>query len=391
VTGPGGAGGGPSSGGNGGSGGTFGGNGDTGGSGATGSNGNPGIVGGTGGGGGPGGIGGTTGQGGGGGGLGGAVFVRDGATLTLVNTTFTSNSATGGAGFQGGKGKGGAIFIHGSANVSSIGALPTYSGNTAPDQSGTLADNNDVYGTITIVPVAPEIEVLDGSTAIVDGSGSVNVGSTPVGTPLTRTFTVHNSGTGTLVLTAPVSLPSGFSVLSSFGSSSLAPGASTTFQVRLNATAVGSYSGQLQFANNDANENPFNFTISGAVVAPEIEVLDGSTTVVDGSGSVNVGSTPVGTPLTHTFTVHNSGTGTLVLTAPVSLPSGFSVLSSFGSSSLAPGASTTFQVRLNATAIGSYSGQLQFANNDANENPFNFTLSGTVVAQHRIYLPLTRR
>ena len=59
--------------------------------------------------------------------------------------------------------------------------------------------------------------------------------------------------------------PAGFSLASSFGSTTLAPNASTTFTVQLNAITASSYSGILSFANNDTDENPFNFTISGSV------------------------------------------------------------------------------------------------------------------------------
>jgi N-acetylneuraminic acid mutarotase len=111
----------------------------------------------------------------------------------------------------------------------------------------------------------PEIQVLDGTTDIPDGTGSVNFGATTVGMPINKTFTVKNAGTASLSLTEPVAVPAGFSVASSFGSTTLAPGNSTNFTVRLDAIAVGTYSGTLQFANNDADENPFDFTINGDV------------------------------------------------------------------------------------------------------------------------------
>ena len=40
-------------------------------------------------------------------------------------------------------------------------------------------------------------------------------------------------------------------------------GASTTFSVRLDALAPGTYSGTVSFATSDPNQNPFNFTITG--------------------------------------------------------------------------------------------------------------------------------
>jgi subtilisin family serine protease len=369
------------------------------------------------------------------------------------------------------------------------------------------------------LPSAPEIRVLDGATDLVDGVAVVDYGTTPPGTPLSRTFTVTNLGTTNLTL-GTLTVPAGFTVTSGFGSTTLASGASTTFTVRLDAAAAGIYSGQVSFGNNDADENPFNFTIQGMVatvqiiddgttgfstsgswtifngqgfqndvtysaagngsdaatwaftvtpgqfristtwtthanratnapftvfdgatalgttllnqeiepndfgdqgtswedigtftitdttlvvrltdnanevviadavriarigelpLAPEIQVLDGATNLVDGSAVVNYGSTLPGTPLSRTFTVTNLGSANLTL-GTLTVPAGFTLISSFGSTTLAPGASTTFTVRLDAAAVGTYSGQVSFGNNDTNENPFNFTIQGTVAA-----------
>ena len=65
-------------------------------------------------------------------------------------------------------------------------------------------------------PLAPEIVVLDGVTNIFDGSSSVNFGNTTPGVALTKTITVTNSGTANLTLSSPITLPAGFSLVSSF-------------------------------------------------------------------------------------------------------------------------------------------------------------------------------
>jgi hypothetical protein len=47
--------------------------------------------------------------------------------------------------------------------------------------------------------------------------------------------------------------------------SSLPPGGVDALTVRLETTTVGTKSGQIRFATNDADENPFNFSITGTV------------------------------------------------------------------------------------------------------------------------------
>lgn len=240
--------------------------------------------------------------------------------------------------------------------------------------------NFTVSGNVTAAP-APEIEVDDGAQLLVDGVSTVDFGSTVMGSPIVKELTVINNGTAALTLSAPT-LPAGFSVLAPFGSTNLSPSESTTIQIQLDAAAVGSYAGSMSFANNDSDENPFNLVLLGVVQsapAPEIVVLDGTTNINDNSGHVNFGSTITGAPVVKTFTVRNTGSANLSLSS-LSVPAGFSVVSTFGSSTVTPGATTTFRVQLNATAVGSSSGALTIGSNDADENPFNFTVSGNVTA-----------
>jgi uncharacterized repeat protein (TIGR01451 family) len=72
--------------------------------------------------------------------LGGAIFVNSG-TLLLIQTSFSSNSATGGPNGdnQGtgnaapGQGKGGALFINSGATAAYLGSAPSFSGDSASD------------------------------------------------------------------------------------------------------------------------------------------------------------------------------------------------------------------------------------------------------------------
>lgn len=376
---------------------------------------------------------------------------------------------------------------------------------------------------------APEIAVSGPSGDIADDVGQVDFGEATLGAPIVQTFTVKNTGTQDLTLVEPIALPAGYSLVQGFAATSLAPGASTTFSIQLDAGSVGAFSGEVSFANNDADENPFNFTITGNVTAlppppaaviiddgdagfttvgvwnrwanqgfqgdihenfagtgadvaswtfddlqpgvyrvsatwtaygnrasnspftlfdgatpirteivnqriapsdfadagvnwddlgapveitgttlvvqlsdnangrlnadairverqggdtpaPEISVTATSGEIADDVGQVDFGETAVGTPVPQTFTVTNAGTDVLTLGEAIALPAGFSLLESFATTSLAPGASTTFSIQLDADAEGAFSGEVSFANNDADENPFNFTITGNVAS-----------
>lgn len=114
------------------------------------------------------------------------------------------------------------------------------------------------------------------------------------------------------------------------------------------------------------------------VPMPEIGVTEpGVGNVADG-GTFSFGTTTVGTSVTRTFTITNTGDANLILSG-LTVPAGFSVAQNFGSSTVAPsGGTTTFQITLSAAVAGTPSGMLSFVTNDPDENPYNFTLSGTV-------------
>jgi len=235
--------------------------------------------------------------------------------------------------------------------------------------------NFSVTGEITLSN-PPEIGVADGATNVPDGTGSVTMTTTNIGgTTPTKTFTVSNTGTGSLT-TSGLSVPTGYTITNTL-SATIASGASDTFAVSLSTATAGTFGGEISFTNNDTSENPYNFSISGVITAPEIGVADGATNVPDGTGSVTFTSTAQGgTAPTKTFRVSNSGDGTLTTSTPT-LPSGFTITESL-STSIAAGNFDDFTVSLATTSIGTFSGSLSFANNDTSENPFNFTISGTI-------------
>ncbi|MEH2255672.1 choice-of-anchor D domain-containing protein [Nostoc sp.] len=221
----------------------------------------------------------------------------------------------------------------------------------------------------------PEIQVLNGNIDIIDGNTAINFGETLVGEPLTKTFTIKNIGIAALKL-SNLKLPDGFSLVGTLPTS-VAVNASTTISVALNPTTPGIYSGSLSLNNNDINESPFDFAISGTVTTPEIQVLNGTVNITDGNTTaINFGETTVGDTLTKTFTIKNTGTGALKL-SKLDLPDGFSLVGTLPTS-VAANASTTISVALNPTTDGSYSGSFSLNNNDINESTFDFAINGTV-------------
>lgn len=111
---------------------------------------------------------------------------------------------------------------------------------------------------------------------------------------------------------------------------------------------------------------------------PEIELFDGGNHLSDGSPTpIQFGSTTAGNPVTKTLTIQNIGTGNLNLTN-LTLPMGFSLIGNLPS--LIPASSSVLiTIQFDAIAQGTYNGNLKINNNDADENPFDLVVEGTVV------------
>ncbi|MDZ8027622.1 MAG: choice-of-anchor D domain-containing protein [Nostoc sp. DedQUE11] len=247
------------------------------------------------------------------------------------------------------------------------------------DGNGTAVIDIGAYEAPSIKTPTPEIQVLNGTVDIADGTTTaINFGDVVVGNTLTKTFTIKNTGTAALNL-SNLKLPDGFSLVGTLPTS-VAANASTTITVALNNTTPGTYGGTLILSNNDTNESPFDFAISGTVKpapTPEIQVLNGTVDIADGTTTaINFGDVVVGNTLTKTFTIKNTGTAALNL-SNLKLPDGFSLVGTLPTS-VAANASTTITVALNNTTPGTYGGTLILSNNDTNESPFDFAISGTV-------------
>ncbi|MEG4959487.1 MULTISPECIES: Ig-like domain-containing protein [unclassified Microcoleus] len=160
--------------------------------------------------------------GGGGAGLGGGIFARSGS-LTLNDTSFTNNTATGGTGDSPGQGLGGAIFIMQSTTntngnnqgmptvIATVTAVnnPTFSGNSAADDAGAPTNNDNNYGiSFNSAPVA------------VDDSASTFFG-TPVNIPVSTLLANDTDVDGDpLSITAVSGATNGSAVLNNNGTPS---------------------------------------------------------------------------------------------------------------------------------------------------------------------------
>jgi hypothetical protein len=171
---------------------------------------------------------------------------------------------------------------------------------------GGYAAFDNLLITASASSAAPEIDVLGNGVSIANGDvtpsladhtdfGSVDVSSGVVA----RTFTIANVGDDTLTMAENAVSLSGtgsshFSIATQ-PAVSITPSGSATFTITFDPAAVGVLAATVSIANDDSDENPYEFAIQGtglglnqapiAAAGPDQTVAANALVSLDGSGS----------------------------------------------------------------------------------------------------------
>ncbi len=229
----------------------------------------------------------------------------------------------------------------------------------------------------------------DNSPRTADGTdfGSADIDAETI----SMTYTIRNTAPGNLNLTgSPRVIINGahaadFTV-TAIPSSPIANGNSTTFEITFNPSALGVRNAEISIANNDSNENPYNFSIRGTGTNREIDVLGNSISIANGDTTPSIddwtffGSMDVTTgTITRTFTIRNTGTANLTISNPTISgvdSSDFTVTTNPSSTTIGSNASRTFVITFNPSASGLRNALVTINNNDFDENPYTFHIQG---------------
>ena len=293
-----------------------------------------------------------------------------------------------------------ADFIVGSLGVASLAPTEstTFTVVFTPTAGGTRSatlrvasndsDENPFDIALTGTATAPTISIEQPANfALTSGSGIIDFGELPPGSPIGRTFRIRNTGTAPLsniVLTKSGANPGDFT-LGTPGATTIAPGAFTTFSVIFNPTSGGYRNATLNIASNATNVSSFSINVTGAGLGPEIEVTASvpftTVNMVDGAYQLNMRHAAISppTPNTHWVTITNNGLLDLTgLAFTFSGPaSGEYSASTLTTTTLVPGQSTTFSVYFSPSELGERLATLHILSNDHDESSFEIQLKGT--------------
>ena len=242
-----------------------------------------------------------------------------------------------------------------------------------------------------------EVSISDGDTTPTTDDDTDFGDANVAGGTVDHTFKIHNTNTATadlhlsgIPIVDITGVPAGVFSVKTAPISPVATDSSTTFVVTFNPSAVGLQTASVSIANDDPDENPYDFVVQGTGIAPEIDVTGRGVSISDGDttpttdddtdfGSLDV----IGSTAAHTFTIRNTGTAALTLTgAPlvdiIGAPAGDFVVTAVPTSPVAEGAgTTTFDVTFNPTAEGLRTATVRIANDDLDETPYEFAIQGT--------------
>lgn len=135
-----------------------------------------------------------------------------------------------------------------------------------------LSNRRGEMDDITYLVLQPEMDVQGNGQSINNGdktpslADGTDFGTTQLGTPIIKTYTISNSGSFTLTLMSPVTVPNGFSA-SNFGTTQVPPNSTTTVAIQLDASTPGTFTGSVQIASNDLDKTPYTFVVKGIVPA----------------------------------------------------------------------------------------------------------------------------
>jgi len=208
----------------------------------------------------------------------------------------------------------------------------------------------------------------------------IDYGSTESNVPISRLFRIENHGDATLTVSVDLTQPQSFAYsIIEFPSSTVAPGGSTTFRVRLLWSSDGTWFGYVNVRTNDPVTPLFQFTTQGHVNGPYISVVQNSTFSTQANGSTfDFGTITSGTVTSRAWLINNTGSRTLTITNNTSLVSGngFVQIETPPSSIGANGGSGLFRVRFAPTSPGTYTGQVIIYSNDTGQSPWVINLVG---------------
>ncbi|MCK7591834.1 choice-of-anchor D domain-containing protein [Subsaxibacter sp. CAU 1640] len=181
---------------------------------------------------------------------------------------------------------------------------------------------------VITVFAGPEIDVRGSNISIANNDTTPSIGDNTdygnvnVGSIVTKVFTIHNTGSGSLNISGiTLSNNTDFAITGTPYSSPVAGGNSTSFNLRFKTLTVGTKTTTVTITNNDTDEGTYSFLVragaeqnffdsDGDGVYDNVDIDDDNDGIVDSEEELACKSSPTATSVNYKFLNETFGTGT---------------------------------------------------------------------------------
>ena len=238
---------------------------------------------------------------------------------------------------------------------------------------------------------APEINVVKSVGSVANG-GSDSLGNMRFGTPHYLVYYVHNTGNAPLNLTGtPAAIVSGQANCTASVAiqpvSTIGVSTASSLEMTTTPTAAGAFSFSVTIPNDDADENPFTFTVQGnaTLAVPVISTFIGAAEPTT-PGHYTVAKISRAHTVAVPLIIRNVGGASLALTGT---PSRVAITLAINGSvsvrdqpaaNVAPGDATVCMLLATAGGSGTLSASIVINSNDPATSSLAFTLEWPIVA-----------
>jgi hypothetical protein len=311
---------------------------------------------------------------------GGVAFVATGITSTMINCTLSGNTASGGGG----------LSLYALSSTSGVVNLTncTIEGNTAT----TASNGHGIF--VSAGGAALNVTYRN---CIISGSGTPQAAMTGTGATLTsQNNNICSDGTANLIGAndqpntnpnlAALAYNGGLTPthMPNTGSPTIDKG---RFIIGVTTDQRGATrpfdDGSVPNASNGDGSDIGAVEAQGAISGVEMDIVRNALPVKDGNSNSVTGALE-GIASVLSYTIYNYGSASLSITTPVAAPGSLvnctATITTQPAASVASMANTTLVIEVTPTIGGPFSCTVSIDNTDANENPYNWTITGQAKA-----------
>jgi hypothetical protein len=263
----------------------------------------------------------------------------------------------------------------------SAGANAKFTVTFTPTGLGGASGSIQIASNVPGSPVAISLSGTGMQAQVSASPANVSFSSVSIGSSNSQSIKLTNNGNMQLSFSSITVTGPGMSVNGLTTSSTIAAGASLTFNAVFAPTGAGSTNGSVTLATN-GTPSPMTISLSGTGVAAARILAANPTSLSFGSLSLNASSS-----LSSTLT--NTGNSNVTISGLTTSGAGFSASGVSSGTILTPGQTATLTVTFNPTTAGAVTGASVSVASNALNSPTTVALSGTgqaAATQHSVLL-----